>query len=90
MATDLHNNHLFTHQGNITTHTCGMNIRRSCTMAWNQASTKSACEWDTLPDLLTYCGLQASNVRSKFFLTPGGAYTNHKSGRLRSTLTWMQ
>lgn len=57
--------------------TCGMNIRRSWTMAWNHASTNSAWERDALPDLLTYSGLQASNVRSKFFFTPGGAFTEH-------------
>jgi len=71
---------LFTRRANTDRplRTCGMNIRRSCTMAWNHASTKSACERDTLPDLLTYSGLQASNVRSRFFFSPGGAWTPHR------------
>jgi len=69
---------IFMCQANKLPRTCGINIRRSCTMAWNQASTKSAWEREILPDLLTYSGLQASNVRSKFFFTPGGAYRQSK------------
>ena len=50
---------------------CGRYVRRSCTTAWNHASTKSRFARARLP-FSTYAAPHDESVRCRFFLRPGG------------------